>query len=512
MSESVFPTRDRVLVRGSEGGPWKIGLRVLGVGLLASAAFLWLQLGAGDWAAVVAVSALAVLGVNEVVAIARLRARRWVEDTGSGFRVIEPAAEYPVADQEVTDLKLVHRRRHASGVLTRIDRRLTLWVEGRPEPITMDNRVRAGESDPLADLIDRLIESLKTRTAEKLVEGQPLEGEGWRLERHQLTVREGREWRTVSFDELETVGMFSGKWCLWRKGQDEPFAQIDPGSRNAPILAVLVGEWSSHKEASAKGGAEGGDGARAEEHDTAGGLGRVLFQRDRRVPRAVLAVVAACLLVPGAVLALGPRTLGAAVLLLLIGAVPAVLAWYGPFTTFRCHESGVSRQTRRGRTVMRYQEMTEFTYQATRQFVNGAYTGTTLAMKFRAPGGEIGYSATSKVVDEDLDELRDHIAKVIAGRMVRQLAAGQSVPWTQSLVLLPDGLQYRPQGFLGSKPPELLPYERIRGFDMQQGILYVWSHGSEKPVVRQAVSAPNFFPGFYALLARQAPGDDGAEE
>ncbi len=510
MSGRVCPARGRVLVRGSEGGTWKIVFRVLGLGLVAFAAVLWLQLRDGGWAVVAAGAGLAVLGVNDAVAIVRLRARRWVEDTGSGLRVIEPGADYAVADDQVTDLKLVHVRRHSAGELKRVDRRLTLWVEGRPGPITMQNRIPAGGADPLAGLIDRLIENLKTRTAEKLLGGQPLESEDWRLERHQLSVRERGQWRTVSFSDLETVGLFSGKWCLWRKGQDEPFARIDPGSRNAPILAVLVGEWTSHKEEAAKAGA-GPNGDSPPQSPAGAGLGRVLFERHWRLPRAVMAVLAAALLGVGAFLALDSEARGAGILLLAGGAIPAALAWYGPFTTFRCHELGVARRTRRRQAVMRYADMTEFTYQATRHFVNGSYTGTSLAMKFRSPRGEINYSANAKVPDEDLDELRDHIAKVIASRMVRQLAAGEAVPWTGDLVLLPQGLQFRPGGFLGRKPPEVLPYERIRGFDMQQGVFFVWSQESEKPVIRQPVSAPNFFPGFYALLVRQSP-EEGARE
>ena len=100
---------------------------------------------------------------------------------------------------------------------------------------------------------------------------------------------------------------------------------------------------------------------------------------------------------------------------------------------------------RRGRNEFRllYDEIAEFTYAATRMFYKGAYTGTQLSLTFRAPRGTIRYSAKVQNMDADLDELRDHIAKMIAIACLANCGPAAAVPWTSDVVFLPQGLQFR---------------------------------------------------------------------
>ena len=159
-----------------------------------------------------------------------------------------------------------------------------------------------------------------------------------------------------------------------------------------------------------------------------------------------------------------------------------------------------------GRRTMRYRDIGEFTYGAVRMYYNGVYTGTTLTMKFVArPPAErekISYSAQVQTGDEELDNLRDHIARVIAVRMDEELAAGRPAVWTPNLTFHPDGIEYRAAGFIGRKEPVKIPYSEVTNFGLEQGVFHLWVAGKEKSVMQEQVSAPNFFPGYVLLSSR----------
>jgi hypothetical protein len=97
--------------------------------------------------------------------------------------------------------------------------------------------------------------------------------------------------------------------------------------------------------------------------------------------------------------------------------------------------------------------------------------------------------------------VRDHVSQLIASRMAQQLTGGRAVIWTDGLRFLPEGLEYSAKGIFGRKPPILIPYSQIHGCDAETGTFYLWMYGKKKPVAKESVARPNFFPG-YLLLAR----------
>ena len=111
-------------------------------------------------------------------------------------------------------------------------------------------------------------------------------------------------------------------------------------------------------------------------------------------------------------------------------------------------------------------------------------------------------------MDADLDKLRDHVAKLIAIRMLSDLRAGRTVPWTSDIVFLPQGLQFRRSKMLGlaSGPVEIMPYEQIRGVDVNEGVFNLYSKSEAKPVVSKPVGSANFFPGYFVVLTLQEKG------
>jgi hypothetical protein len=197
---------------------------------------------------------------------------------------------------------------------------------------------------------------------------------------------------------------------------------------------------------------------------------------------------------------LADRTMrGAAVGPLAVAVAVLILGWVFGRDRFYCYERGLSR--RRGREFrLLYDEISELTYSATRVFVNGSYSGTKMKLKVRAQRGEIWCAAKVQVIDDRLVELRDQIAARIANHMLRELRAGNPVPWMSGVVFLPEGLQFRPGSML---PVEMLPYGEISDSRSDQGFFYLFSKTEPKAVISRPVSSANFFPGYRVMAALQ---------
>ncbi|MGA2256699.1 MAG: hypothetical protein ABSG53_18785 [Thermoguttaceae bacterium] len=490
--ETGIPVNDR------KTGWLKQFFRILGVlGLMGGIALVAFVPDGGLPGIVVGCVAVCLLVVNEIQVARQKAAKRWVIDTGSGFRWLGGPADIEVQYSQVVAVRIKRTSKFSAGIFKAVVRQFEVWTADSENPMCMTNRIDGNGADPLAALIVRVIEDLKQRTAAGLACGAMLEGDGWRLVAMQLLVAHGRVTETLPFAEIDKVAVFDGKICLWRRGQDEPAAKISPDSKNASVLASLLSQWVEHQcEAS---------GGKPEATSGVSGMGRLLFERRRNegfwlgiVVSVIGGVAGAAMLFDRHAKPGGVALLVAAAALLLLGVV------FGRYR-FRCYESGLTR--RRGRNELRllYDEIAEFTYTATRMFYKGAYTGTQLSLIFRAPRGTIRYSAKVQNMDADLDELRDHIAKMIAIRMLNDLRAGRTVPWTSDVVFLPQGLQFRRSKMMGlaSGPAEILPYEQIRGVNLNDGVFYLYSKAEAKPVISKPVGSANFFPGFFAVLTLQ---------
>jgi len=449
--------------------------------------------------------AIFLLIVNEVRFARQKTAERWVIDTGSGFRWLGGPADIEVQDSQVVAVRIKRTSKFSAGILKGVIRRFEVWTADSDKPMCMTNRIPVNGTDLLATMIVRVIEDLKQRTAAGLASGTMLEGDGWRLAAMQLVVARGRIVETLPFVEIDKVAVFDGKICLWRRGQDEPAAKISPDSKNASVLVSLLSEWIEHQREASGGPPEANSGV--------SGMGRLLFERRRNegfwlglVFAVIGGVAGAVLLLERDTMPIGVILLAAAVASLLLGVV------FGRYL-FRCYELGLTRRRGRGELRLRYDEIAEFTYSATRMFYKGAYTGTQLRVTFRASRGMIRYSAKVQNMDADLDELRDHIAKMIANRMLADLRAGRTIPWTSDVVFLPQGLQFRRPKMLGlaSGPVEVLPYEQIRGVNLNEGVLYLYSKAEAKAVISKPVGSANFFPGFFTVLTLQELAGKGQE-
>ena len=119
-------------------------------------------------------------------------------------------------------------------------------------------------------------------------------------------------------------------------------------------------------------------------------------------------------------------------------------------------------------------------------------------MLFRSPN--ISYGVRSKGDDDDLDSLRDHVSRIVAARMFEQFQAGRPVVWTSNLEFTPEGIRYRPSGFLGRKESQLLPFAEYGDYDLKQGVFHLFARGRTKPIMTEQLGAENFYPGYFLLL------------
>lgn len=462
---------------------------VIGLGLVAvdQPVIGWIVLGGSS----------AVVIVLQAQIIRQRVRRRWVQDTGSGFHVRDLRGERDYDDEDVFGVDLEVIPVFSQGVRKGVRRIFRVKVEGEPKPLLMTNFFKEGMPDPLQELIARIVGKYREQAREAILAGAVLQGKEWSLSKTTLTIK-SRPDESADLSDLVSVGVFDSKVCVWKKGSDEPILSVPVRAPNSFLLQLLLERMLEEQES---------------EHDGASteGLGRILFERKGKRPfNGLLIAVGLLLLAMGiggiltGILQGDSEPLWVGGIMLLMGAAfgfAGVSMWRG---RFRCHERGVHIQSLFSETQLRYEDVREFTYTATRQYYNGVYIGTSLALKLIPATVEAGkpvkYTTSVKNADDSLDQLRDHISHVIALKMLQQLGEGNRVQWTPNLALLPEGIEYRPGGLLRRKESQLLPYSELHGFDIQEGTFHLWNRIQGKSIMQESIGAANFFPGYYALV------------
>lgn len=490
---------DPILIRGeiSSGVAWSRTLVPLGV-VVATVLF---------WFAPPPIGLILglVFGVAWIfleIYTARQKSRQlWVRDTGDGFDLIDRHEERPFPDSRTNSVALKIEGIFSNGVQTGTRRQFTVWSDLEPQPIPLVAKFKEKQVDPLASMINRILDSFQKQTLANLAEGGTLAGIGWHLDHTNLTWGSGEAKSFVPRTDISACEEFDGHICVWRKGRDEAITKFKTGTRNVCLLPILL-------HSNAAEGATHGD-------DPPSNLGRVLFERKPSFGTLmILKVLGIALLVMGCIFVAAGIAVNQEPVIILVGVAFIVggvgfLFWSYTqgFQSFRCHERGVVQTAMRSRKELRYEETGSFTYSATRHYHNGAYVGTSIGMHFvplaESAAQKISFKTSVKNEDAAIEELRNYISRAIAGRMAKRLAEGQEVPWTPNLTFVPDGIVYRPPGFIGRKDAKQLSYVDYGGWNMDQGVFYLFRKGEKKAVTNEQASALNFYPGFFLLLMMQ---------
>jgi hypothetical protein len=481
----------RYLVRGELSTAFTVG-RFLGpIAILVGIVVLLAAPPAGIF--IIAVGVLLTVIFELSATMTRMK-RCWIEVRESSFLVTDRAGTREVRDDEVQSIAYSSTTNFSNGSPSGFTRKCSLWLSKEPRPIEMENRFKQGQVDPLGNFIGRLIDLLHDGFDAAITAGHAIEGDAWRLTQSELSFRLNNRDEVLRLDEIAAIESREGKMGVWRKGQDEPYVGFPVNGRNVWLLRRLM--QSRLKE---------DDAANEPPKD---GLGRILFQRKSSIGTVVgVAVLGVILPIVGIAFVLFPvatEMFIAGVVMIIAGPLLVLAAYSLLRSNFRCHEWGVYQRTMTAEKRLLYSEVASFTHSATRHYHNGAYTGTQLSMTFvplpGAKSGTIQYGTQVRNEDADLDGLRDFVSKVIAGRMGRELSEGRLVPWTKSMTFRPDGIEYTPGGFFGKKPSQFLPHAEYGGWNMDQGVFYLFQRGQPKAVMSVQSSEANFYPGFFLLL------------
>jgi hypothetical protein len=445
-----------------------------------------------------------------VVVALRVAARRtWLVVGDDHFVVRDRRGEAKVPDGDVTGLAWGVQLDYSTGVHRSSDhagRIVCTDGDGRRRVVPFRYTIPS-RGDELGPLLRRLLNRLIEGADEGLNEGLELAGDGWVLSSAGLRLGEADRAEVIPFDDMTSVASVDGKVCVWVRDEAKAVARFPIGSLNAQVLMNLL-RWRIREQ-----------GAKQDEEELEGGLGRIIFQRDKSLSRAAYLV----LIVLGIALILGGATLvGCALVLsnnqkdmagvsvigfviLLFGTAAVVVAGLTRVDVFRAHVLGLSRTTWLGRKVLRYEDIEAFTWSATRVYVNGAYTGTRMLIRATPRSGAeaetVTYRTNVKGQDAELDNLRDYIAQIVGERLKKDVEGGRRVWWTDRLSFVAEGVEHKPGGLFGAgRDVELIPYGDVTRYDMQQGQLRVYVSGSDRPRFTVSVATPNFFPCLHLLL------------
>jgi len=406
--------------------------------------------------------------------------------------------------ERMKGLAVEEQRLFANGLFTGTDLGFQFWttarLDGAPEAVCGGFFPAEGSASDLAERIRAAVvggvASCFTASA------APIEGRSFVYDGRDLRVGQTR----LPVDDLAAVDVFEGKICCWRRGQALPDVKLSPDEPNAMVLTTVL--RAKLEELTKTRG----------EAAVVPGLGRILFERRSGLVGQVLAwLFGVGLLMPLVVVPIseGGRLRGEDFALLAffgaMGAGLVVLALWLRNWCFRCHERGVWKRGLRSETELSYGDIEQFTYSATRHFVNGAYQGTMLNMQFigaeAAGSPTVDFDDTIQGGDDDLDTLRHHISTVISRRMVSTVADGGNVRWGSRAFLTPQGVYYVPDG---AGEGVVVPYLSVAEPHLQQGTCYLSTTAGER-MLNIDVSESNFFPGYLTfLLIRQAMAGDGA--
>ena len=354
--------------------------------------------------------------------------RLWLEDLEEDrFTLSDKRRTVELADTDLVEMATKVSVFYENGLPKSGQRKTTLLVDAPEFPTELDLSYKRPlkNPDPLAELFERWHTTMMAKAEEELQTSGVIVGTNWSLTRDDMSYQpEGKakaDEVSVSVRSVAAAEIVDRNVCLWADGEDLPFLKVPLGTPNAIALLVMISKLNRDKPAS---------------NADAKGLGRVIFERNAGWSKGAISgsvIFGLILLVGGSALIFsqlnnGPPTLGVYILaagLCVIGIGLPLAGWLQRKNLLRCHERGLHRNINGKVTELRYEDIRSLTYSAVRHYYNGAYTGTIVSLLFTTyDGASTKYTATFKNADDELDNLRDHASRVMAGTMLKKLEAG----------------------------------------------------------------------------------------
>lgn len=456
-----------------------------------------LTLALGPWEAAAAVAALTAPFLLWAFIAGGLIAarRRWLQIEDNGFVVTDFRGIREIRDTEVEHLAIREYRVLNSGILQGYRREIRVRTSSMPADGWLELRTLGDPQvdERLVGLWRRLVGGLYERSKQALAAGRTLTGEGWRLEREGLRSTAGGEQPLLRFGQIAAFQFVDDAFCIWLRGEEHPTLRIASGTANVQILQALLEDFVP-KDVGRSAAAVGD------------GLGRIIFERRTMKGAGFLWVLAALAVGLGVLFGVTRMWAGAAI----ATPIGLLLGWWAfeaPHLAFRCHELGVCKVSRTQKKMLRYEDVAAFSYSGTRNFYNGAYTGTSYVFTFMPRTGvaapKIVYSATLQGDDEEMENVKAHVAVVIARQMSEELDKTGAVDWTARARIGKQALEYRPSKLFGLGEWTSAGYDQIEQITINSGECSIFVTGVNAAAVTIPVSEANFFPGYVLLTMRQ---------
>jgi len=479
---------------------WLIVPLVLATALLAGAPAFW---------SAARPLAIALLAAGVACLLFAAASGYWIRSTRKlivlgedHFQVGNRSGMRTFRDEQVVGIAVREKHHYVMGEPNTITYTTTLGVRGNWESDRLSFRctVRAGDPNPLSPLTSRIQSRLIHQSESAMRARQPVEAERWALQRGELLMGKRPHESRILLDELAAAEVFDGKLCLWTRGEVVPSHRIGVDGDNVWLLEQLLKRHLSRN----------GVAPREQDAET---LGRLFFQRTMS-----RSLVATCLLIGFAAIVGGflamhwgvfhkaGFSLALGGVIGLCGMLTGVAGVAFHTASFRCYEHGVCQRRLFVLRTLRYRDVESLSFSTLQQFVNSVYSGTVLKLELtpsaRSPGKKIHFRITVRDTDAELEWLRDHIAAIIATRMVADFAAGKGVRWTPQLRIQSSGILHQPRSLLGHpKHPTLVPFTSVTCCDIEEGQFRLWTNSQERAVLCVDAAEPNFYAGFRLLQA-----------
>lgn len=464
----------------SDGVP--IGAALLTLALAVSAAYAASAKPASGSELGLALGAAAIVSLAATIALFVRRARRAfrVQLYQQGFTIGSEA--FPIDAVEALAIDETPRLRN--GRHAGFDRRIVVRAGER----SVDVRHSVGRIDVLGPFVRTLLERATDAAERRLPRG--VRGDDWLAD--SLGFHDDRD--LTRYDEITRAGIFDRELRLWRRNDEQPFFAVAIASDNARVLLRLLQSRITQRktEIAAMHAAP----SAPVDAPAAGELGRLLFER--RPPRLIAVFTA--------ILALGILGIPyfwmhaqtwqeqvAAACATLLAPLCLVATLHIATSRIRVYDHAITTSSLFGTKTHRYAQSERMTWAEARLYVHGGYQGTTRHVKLYATGqrAPLRFHVAGKGSDEDLNRIRDRIAKRIADRMEKEIAANGRVDWC-GVALTSDALEVRRLWKV-----ERIPYATPMRIKSKNGVLRIYrASAPASEVASLRVKAENFFPGF----------------
>jgi hypothetical protein len=187
-----------------------------------------------------------------------------------------------------------------------------------------------------------------------------------------------------------------------------------------------------------------------------------------------------------------------------VGGLCLFLPLLLPSRRLRFHERGlVDRRPLRAPFVLPYERVERMDWEVYKPRV-----GVTLQARLVGGGRRIDFMVrmdTGGRVEQGLERVRDHIASHMAVALLARVQADGAVAWGSAreggVRLHREGLAYRPTGFLGKGPEQVVPWETPFEYLLRDGVLAVRRTGAVEALFTLPCTATDFYPGFVVFTS-----------